>query len=302
MFKEKFNMFFCFLFMVGILIFGLPVSVSADINSPMDFVTGSKGYDSLNVSFVGNWPFGYSYAVSYDSIRSLIYLGSGGGVYILTPNYNNPIKISEGIHTRGMVQGLFYKSSEQRLYIASGDAGFMIWDVSSISLPVEVGQLVTPGRAYGLYVSDSFAYVAAEDSGLRIIDVSDPTSPSEVGYYDTPGSAYDVYVSGDYAYVADGQSGLRIIDVSDPTSPSEVGYYNTPDLAYDVYVRGNYAYVAAEDSGLRIIDISDPTSPSEVGYCDTPGWAYSVDVKGGCAYVADIISVLRIIDVSDPTS
>lgn len=39
--------------------------------------------DSLNVRFVGNWPFGKSYAVAIDSARNLAFCGSGGGVYIL---------------------------------------------------------------------------------------------------------------------------------------------------------------------------------------------------------------------------
>ncbi|RKZ20949.1 hypothetical protein DRQ18_05300, partial [bacterium] len=42
-----------------------------------------SGFDSLNVTFVGNWPFGPSYAVTVDTTRNLIFLGSGGGVYVL---------------------------------------------------------------------------------------------------------------------------------------------------------------------------------------------------------------------------
>ena len=41
------------------------------------------GFDSLNVRFVGNWPFGKSYAVCVDSVRNLVFVGSGGGIYVL---------------------------------------------------------------------------------------------------------------------------------------------------------------------------------------------------------------------------
>ncbi len=42
----------------------------------------SERFDSSNVRFVGNWPFGPSYAVEVDSTRELVFCGSGGGVYI----------------------------------------------------------------------------------------------------------------------------------------------------------------------------------------------------------------------------
>ena len=244
------------------------------------------GFDSLKVKFVGNWTFGYSNAVTNDTIRDVCFLGSGGGVYILDVSKNySPIKLSEGIHTRGFVNGLYYDYTTKRLYIAAGEVGVEIWDVSDLSKPMKVGYCYTPGTALDVYVSGSYAYVADGDYGLRIINISNPTNPTSVGYYDTPGYAWDVYVSGSYAYVADDYTGLRIIDISNPTTPRSVGYCDTPGYAYDVYVSGNYAYVA--DGSLRIIDISNPTTPREVGYYDTPGLAYEVYVSGSYAYVAD---------------
>jgi len=63
----------------------------------------------LNVSFVGNWPFGRSYAVTNDTIRDVCFLGSGGGVHILDVSDNScPVKLSERIYTRGLVNGLYY--------------------------------------------------------------------------------------------------------------------------------------------------------------------------------------------------
>jgi hypothetical protein len=256
--------------------------------------------DSLNCRFIGNWPFSYARAVSYDNVRRLVFLGSGGGVYILNVlNPQKPLVVSEAIHTRGIVYGLFYLNN--RLYIADGVVGLEIWDVTNPSAPTKLGAYNTPGHACAVYVLDNYAYVADASSGLRIINISDLSSPTEIGYYDTPGSAYGVYIIGNYAYVADRDSGLRVIDISDPSSPTEIGYYDTPGSAYDVYVTGDYAYVADGDSGLRVIDISDPSSPTEIGYYDTPGSAYGVYVLENHVYVADYGENLRIIDISDPS-
>ena len=35
-------------------------------------------YDSTNVSFEGNWPFGYSYSISSNEELDLVFVGSGG--------------------------------------------------------------------------------------------------------------------------------------------------------------------------------------------------------------------------------
>ena len=244
-------------------------------------------FDSLNVAFVGNWPFGPSYAVTKDTIRDVCFLGSGGGVYILdVSNNSSPIKLSEKIHTRGIVRGLYYDDTKQRLYIAAGEGGLEIWDVSNLSNPVKLSCYFTPDSALDVYVSGRYAYVVDYGYGLRVIDINSPTNPIEVGYYYTPG-ACKVYVLGRYAYVADYDYGLRIINISNPTSPTSVGYYDTPGYASGVYVSGSYAYVADWDYGLRIINISNPTNPTSVGYYDTPGFTEGVYVSGSYAYVAD---------------
>ena len=76
------------------------------------------GFDSLNVRFVGNWPFGLSYAVCVDSTRNLVFVGSGGGIYVLdVSQVSNPVGVS-GVGTRGVVLGLHYDNTTQILYLS----------------------------------------------------------------------------------------------------------------------------------------------------------------------------------------
>ena len=84
-------------------------------------------YDSLNVRYVGGWPFGPSWTVAVDSVRDYVFLGSGGGVYILDvsdPHW--PVKVSERIHTRGSVNDLYYDVTRQFLYVADGPGGLEV--------------------------------------------------------------------------------------------------------------------------------------------------------------------------------
>ncbi|OYD14269.1 hypothetical protein CH330_09070, partial [candidate division WOR-3 bacterium JGI_Cruoil_03_51_56] len=155
------------------------------------------GNDSLNVRFVGNWPFGPSHAVAYDSSRQLAFCGSGGGLYILdVSDPAEPQSIAESIRTRGVVKGLFYQPSAQRLYIAAKAAGLEIWDVSTPSIPVKLGCYATPKYVYDVVVEDQYAYVAEATAGLGVIDISNPANPHEVGRCETPDDALGVAVSG----------------------------------------------------------------------------------------------------------
>jgi hypothetical protein len=183
-----------------------------------------------------------------------------------------------------------------------------LWDTlaGTLSLPpfqpVEVGDIPTPDRAFGVATDGSYAFVAAYTSGLIVIDISDPEAPFQTGSYDTPGRAYDVAISGDYAYVADYASGLQVVAISDPAHPAYAGSYATAGKAYGVEICGDIAYVADEDSGIVAVDITDPSNPALAGSYNTPGQAYGLEAAGDYLYVADGLAGLAVLDISSPSS
>jgi len=188
-------------------------------------------------------------------------------------------------------------------YVASGNEGVRVIDVSVPENPNTVGHLGTPDSAHAVEVSGDFAYFADVKLGLRIIDVSDPANPFEVAVYDVPGESWRVEVSDDLAYIADGDAGLRIVDVSVPESPTAVDPIvssDAPGYARDVTVHDGYAYVAGDDEGLRIIDVLDPETPEEVA--DISVFASGVTVADDRAYVAGGYEGLRLVDVASPTT
>ncbi len=192
--------------------------------------------------------------------------------------------------------------SGDHAFVADGNSGLLVIDISDPTTPTLVGSCNTPGYGWSVAVSGNHAFVGDGSSGLQVIDISDPTNPVVAGTCDTPGNAYCVTIAGDHAFVADQISGLQVIDISDPASPTIVGSCDTPGTAYGITVEGNYALIADVGSGLQIIDISDPASPALVGTYDTPGSAYGIAVSGDDAFVADVGSGLLVIDISDPAS
>jgi hypothetical protein len=260
--------------------------------------------DSLSFRLLGSWPFGPSYSLSFDTVRNLVLLGSGGGIFILDLNDPyDPSLISDGVRTRGVVKGLFYDSSTQILYIAAQEEGLEIWDLSNLENPQKIGNLSIPGSSSDIHVSENYAYLCSGGWGLRIIDISDPTNPYEVGFFDTSNclfSAKGVYVFGNYAYVAGGLAGLYILDVSDPSNPQMLGVYDSVSDVNEVYFSDGYAYLTDGYHGLRIIDVSNPFDPWEVGDFLTDGNVVDVYIRGIYGYLVDG-ERLWILDISEPT-
>ena len=179
-------------------------------------------------------------------------------------------------------------------YVADGDKGLKIIDISNRTNLTLKGTYDTSGDALGVQVVGNYAYVADGNSGLQIVDISDPTTPTRKGTYDTDGYALGVQVVGNYAYVADGNSGLQIVDITDRANPTRKGTYDTDGNAFGVQVVGNDAYVADGSSGLQIVDITDRANPRFKGNYDTDGNARNVQVVGKYYYLADSDGGLQI--------
>ena len=82
----------------------LPGKIAVSIMTAVSIAYGS---DSLNVRFAGNWPFGPTYALAYDSARHVGFCGSGGGVYVLDClDPGSPYELAD-IRTRGFIRSLF---------------------------------------------------------------------------------------------------------------------------------------------------------------------------------------------------
>ncbi len=261
-------------------------------------------FDSSNVSFVGNWPFGSCYTAAIDTIRNLAFVGSGGGVYIANiSNPTAPVKISEKIHTRGTVLDLFYTPINKRLYIGDEIGGVEIWDVGDTLNPLKLAECSNLENAHGIRVVDSFAFVA-DKNGLEIINVKDMGNIFTVGVYnDTSGAVSEFTIRDTLCYIADVDAGLKIVNISNPANPKEVGSYDTPGYACGVTVVDTLAYIGDLNS-LRVIDVKDPTNPQEVGYYHkTFSFEYGIAITGHYGYIMSINSSwINIVDISDPTS
>jgi alpha-tubulin suppressor-like RCC1 family protein len=192
-------------------------------------------------------------------------------------------------------------------YVAAGNAGLQVVNVSDPRNPRIVGAADTPGNANDVRIVGNLAFVADGEAGLRIFDISSPANPVLLGAADTPGVAMDVAVFEGRAYVADGESGLAVINVTDPATPTLVKQVDTAGTARGVDVlqsAGNGLFAIVADDGspsaIRVVNVTTVGSAAQVASITLSGFAKDVKVNGNLAYVAAYTGGLQIVDLSSP--
>ncbi len=203
-------------------------------------------------------------------------------------------------------------------YIADGNSGLRIYDLSALPAYLEVSQFPTAGYAFDVVVRNNFAYVTlpATLDALQIIDVSDPSNPLPAGLWtqaenQLPYSLPTVFLDGDYAYFTDQFVGIYALNISNPAAPSQVGFVSrdgADGVASNVYKYYQHLFVVDKFKGLYIYTLKlppDPFSATLLGSYYTFGSVEDVAAKETgdgrlLAFVTTFHTGLQIVDVSDP--
>ena len=153
-------------------------------------------------------------------------------------------------------------------YIATGGNGLQVVSITG-TLSV-VGEVDTPGMAYGVAVVGDYAYVATSSSGIQVVDVSTPSSPLLVGACNTSGYADEVKVTDSNVFVADGVMGLQIIEpfspctnvnLIDPETVSAVVPAGYPIGGYDMYLVNSGGELDILNNGF-VVSFTPPDQPT----------------------------------------
>jgi len=250
--------------------------------------------DPANLSPLWNMDtYGTSERLVRDGDR-LCVIESHGGFHML--DISEPaLEAAARKSTPGPLWGAAYH--DQHCFVAEGDFGMQVFDVSDPEVPRSVNLYVTPNPVSGILVAEDVAYLA-ERSNIRILDVSIPTAPAYLGWINSS-TPRDLALANGMLFIA-AYDELRIFDVTNPEAPQFVGQEVTPDWPNGVDVEGNYAYLAANFAGLQVVDISNAASPLTVGSLELGSYAMDIEVVGHLAFIAASGRGLAIVDVSLP--
>lgn len=174
---------------------------------------------------------------------------------ISVPIYPDP---KGRVATSGFAYGLTISSDTAYMYVACGEMGMYIIDISVFEQgwPIyhEVAWCDTPGKAEAITILEekSIAFMACGTAGLQIMDYADTTNVHIVGSLDEGGYAKDLVYRDNLIFMTVELGGLQVIDVSDVANPKLVGEVDT-EFSLGLDVDDDYVYVADENEGLIII-------------------------------------------------
>ena len=263
------------------------------------YTTFRKPDSGSGLRCLGRWPWGPSWELCGRD--SLLFLGSGSGVRILS--------ISDSIHprqlgqivARGLVSQLVIKDT--LLFVACGNWGAQIYSVSDPANPVELGSV--DAVIYDLAVIDTFCYTLGVPSGssgtdsFRIYSLADPTQPRQLGA--VRDSGHTLAVIGGHAYSA-GRWTLNVYDVTNPAAPQWVSSLGGSSLA--LCVRGNMLFRSGvSPSYFSVYDITDPLNISQVGQLSGYG-GHALYVDDDYAYLSCTYDRegIFVIDIANPAN
>jgi hypothetical protein len=270
------------------------------------FLKGEPGYDSLKMSFQGNWPMGSANDLISSITGDTIFIAAGGGVIILDiSDAASPHIISE-VYARAYVDRLYYDYTTQQLYLAAYFSGFEIWDLSDITNPFRLSRTPTDALPRGgIYAYNDHLFIITVSGGMLVYDIADPVNPVYVTTTSIAGSAWNFYAKDNFIYIQTNNA-IRLYDVTIPSFPVLRDSY--PGSPRGIYVKDDYGYIA-DASGLVIIDVSNPDDLTHVGSLSISGSPREVVVFDGFAYLANNWyeagggpGGVYAIDVSDPSN
>jgi hypothetical protein len=211
-------------------------------------------------------------------------------------------KVVANVATRGYAYDISVDGD--RAYVADGQAGLAVFDISSPESPGLLGYVSDDRNvANGVTAAGDYAYVSYGYKELLVADVSNPDSLFVAGEleYVQPGNGLDIELLGDSLVFIAADAQFIYIDISDPAFPALKEQHNYPRGCRGIDIDGDRCYLALEQVGVAVWDVSSsPIVP--LAEFDTPSNARSVAADGDMLYVADGSGGLLVVDVSEPES
>jgi len=276
------------------------------VSKPVENITPKiSDYDSLNMSFTGNWGFGQSFSVSCSHTGDTVFVGAGAGVIIFdaTDPYN-PVKLSE-IHARALVDASCYDPVNHIVYLAAYFSGLEVWDVTDIIHPVRMSRsnvdgLPRSGIYEKFFLEYNYCLLATVANGLKVFNVTDPFNPVNFGGYSYNQLCWSSAISQDNLFLGFETSGCQILDISLLPLVGQYGFI--PSFTSGIFGDEYLAYIVASNYGLKIYEWQEQPIVL-AGQLAISGFPYRIVVFDDHAYIANSTTNpgggINVIDVSN---
>ncbi|QSQ11747.1 LVIVD repeat-containing protein [Myxococcus landrumensis] len=258
---------------------------------------------------------GHAYVVSLDDVHA----GAGGLSVFDIKDRKAPRLVATVRHASENYWNSVW-AKDDALYVASGDRGVLVFDISEPANPRFIRDLANGGRqnVHTVQVDGSRLYATLVDPTLEtlIYDVKNPREPVLLGRYQdesvgAPKSyPHDTTSFEGKLYVNHWSAGMLILDPTDPAKVKKVGAYKYPRAASHATRVGRInghlmAFEGGEGWGahLRVLDLADERNPRLVGeYKLSPEVSiHNMELVSARLYLAHYQHGVRVLDVSGPS-
>jgi hypothetical protein len=261
-------------------------------------------FDSSNVSFKGNYPFSYSYALAMSPEGDLVFIGSGGGIFVTdVSDPQNPVVLSE-IRTRSLVDQCTYDPVNKRLYVCAYFSGIEIWDLSDVYNPTRMSRFATePYPRSGIAYIGNYLFFTTNYS-IWSLDISDPYNPVIADeLFIVNNLIVQMYLKGNTAYIVTSSQGVKLVNITNPLDLELLVSYGFLS-GNEIDIAGNYLYGINSSGALTILNITDSLHIVYAGGLNVGGYTYDIEVFNNKAYIAKVSTDggLQIVDVTTPST
>jgi len=271
------------------------------------FISFVFAQDSLNVKFLGGYPFARAYRPTAGIINGHKYCFLTAGAGVLIFNVDDPdstIKVSQIVSKVDRPHTFF---ANNLLYLADKSEGLKIYDLQNPLYPELLGICNADYSVVDVFVKDAYAYLV-DGAYLKVIDISESSAPYEKGSCSVPYYPNSVDMKDHYVYCGASYGNITVVDVFNPANPFVC--FDTilpPANLFDLTVYGDHLFVPDWFGWTFIFDISNAQHPIYCGMVEELGIGTSVEVYGNYLYrpVGDsalgrILGVYDITNVSTP--
>ena len=249
---------------------------------------------------IGSWSPPRSTTLAVDEQH--LYLNRGGDLLIASRDLTGELLILGELDLPGNIEHILPEGD--RLWIASGDEGLFLVDITDPTLPTLISTIDTPGQAVDSAIRDQYAYIADGANGLLILDLWNPQQPVEVGHIPFFEAATDVAISDDFAYLALGEGGIGVVDISNPRRAQFGSVYPSINPVKQVETVGEHLFAMMPEYGLRVYS---PESSGILLEQDSLRWSSDRGSYGYATVTSDESYAyflsdkkLTLIDITDP--
>ncbi|MBT7790307.1 MAG: hypothetical protein HN757_15640 [Calditrichaeota bacterium] len=226
-------------------------------------------FRSVNVSdplrprlteFIFEAPFnlGYhSFRTYMDNLIIPTTADGRSGIFIVSTDPDNPAE------TFFQLFGEVYMPPaivDNYMYVPARSDGVIIFDISEISHPREIGRFEVACDAWRLDAEDDLLCVS--DGNLNVFNIEDRENPELLSVVDTPDTTTIVQMKYGYIYtilansIGTREPFIHIVDLTDPANPVSVAHGETYSRPRNIYLIPPYIYTS-ERNALGIYECSE---------------------------------------------